>query len=206
MTTLNRLDGLTKRVIEEPKDTKMIRCLHGNVNKDWCSLCNGTSEKKTTEYAIYKRERQEASEEKALYDSLKARFENFGEDWETEEYEILYNQLEGVSKKALYRKLMYKVSITLGRTRRAVGWKYQYIFGKRAIDLKAGQNLIRFLLKKEGVEFKGVQLGTKTIEGLMLFDNHYGSTIALKISAFTIEAAVEKVKKSDAEWKGESNV
>ena len=57
------------------------------------------------------------------------------------------------------------------------------------------------ILTDNGIIYKGIQNGTDGKACLVYFDNSYGSTLAIYISKFSIEAVKEKIRLSDADFK-----
>lgn len=133
----------------------MTACIHG-LDTANCTYCNGDYYAKTAIRQTVAREREEASLEKQKYDLMKNKFDNFFEDWEESEYQVVHDHLDGLRfRSAKWRKAVYAAAIALGRTRKAIVWKAYYIFGTDSSP-KAGKNLLAFrnklnVNKEEGV-------------------------------------------------------
>lgn len=60
------------------------------------------------------------------------------------------------------------------------------------------------LLSDNGITYKGTQKDASGVDCLVYFDNSYGSTLAIYISKFSIEAVKEKIRLSDADFQAEA--
>jgi hypothetical protein len=60
------------------------------------------------------------------------------------------------------------------------------------------------LLSDNGIQYKGTQKDASGVDCLVYFDNSYGSTLAIYISKFSIEAVKEKIRLSDADFQAEA--
>jgi len=97
------------------------------------------------------RERREQLEDisdiKKKYELMR-KYENHGEDWSEEEYEVVYDKFKGIVsvKSPQFRKLAYEVAIELGRTRKSIVWHFKHMFILQD-NPKAGEKLLEFKRK-----------------------------------------------------------
>jgi len=121
----------------------MKTCKH-NIEESYCTYCNGMDDKKIQEKQSREREKEEITTEKIKYEELKSKFENLREDWEDDEYQILYDQLNGLRYKSTkWRRAIYQTAMILGRTRSSIVWHWKHMFIIKN-DPKAGKNLLKF--------------------------------------------------------------
>lgn len=121
----------------------MKYCKH-NMDESACSYCNGVYDRAVQEKQNKQHEKEEIAFEKSKYEELKSKFENFNEDWEEDEYQILYDQLKDLKfKSTKWRRAVYQVSTILGRTRKSIVWHYKHLF-ILPDHSKAGKNLLAF--------------------------------------------------------------
>jgi len=124
----------------------MNYCKH-NIDESTCSYCNGVYDKAVQERQSKQHEKEEDTETRIEYEKLKCKFENLGEDWEEDEYQILHTQLKDFKyKSSKWRRAVYQVAITLGRTRKSIVWHYKHLF-ILPDHSKAGKNLLEFKRK-----------------------------------------------------------
>ncbi len=121
----------------------MNNCKH-NIDESTCSYCNGTYNKLIEDKHFQQRERETIREAKIKYDLLKSKFESMGEDWEEDEYQILYDQLKDFKfKSSQWRQAIYRTAVILGRTRKSIVWHWKHMFILKDHS-KAGKNLLTF--------------------------------------------------------------
>ena len=121
-------------------------CIHG-VRKETCSQCSGYNDTLTKKEKARKEEDGEIKELKNEYDAL-GKYDNYGEDWSEEEYEVVYNQFKGIAsmRSKGFRKLAYQVALQLGRTRKSIVWHYKHMFMLQD-NAKGGKKLMEFKAK-----------------------------------------------------------
>ena len=127
-------DAVIKRRQMENKTS----CIH-NMEKENCFYCNGNylqSSKKDSRKKVVDEELL------AKYEEIKERFKNFKEIWTEEEILVVYESLNGISKREL-RKHVFLTAIKVERTINAVMWMYLHLFSARS-DLHRGEVVKQF--------------------------------------------------------------
>ena len=126
-----------------------MNCIHG-INKLYCHYCNGNYNKENIVKKKIQKEDNEMIEIKREYETSKITFKNFFEPWTEDEYQILYDNLNSVGsvRSKRFRKVIYILAIELQRSRRAIMWKYKYMFILKT-NPKAGKELLEFVKNKK---------------------------------------------------------
>lgn len=121
----------------------MSNCKHG-MDESSCAYCNGFYDKLMQDKQMKRKEREEITSERIRYEELKSKFENLNEDWDEDEYQVLYDQLNGLKfQSSKWRRAIYQTAIILGRTRRSIVWHWKHMF-VLPDHSKAGKNLLKF--------------------------------------------------------------
>ena len=126
----------------------MDLCIH-SIEKELCHFCNGGFFREQKIHRKNLQATKEIKEAKRKYDEVKDKFRNHCEDWTEDEYQILYENLRGITniRSKLFRKVVYKVAIELERTRKSIIWHYKHMFILED-NLKAGKRLLAFKREK----------------------------------------------------------
>lgn len=133
------------------------RCNHG-VERSWCALCNGTSdriEQAKKEQKKYRSVDVEYINIRKAYEEKEQNYMNTWQEWTFDELDLLYRELvDTVLGKMKRKKTIYELAITLGRTIKSIVWHYKMMkFTMK--DMHRGKNMVDYLTQKGIVTYNG---------------------------------------------------
>lgn len=125
----------------------MTLCIH-NLDQNSCTYCNGDYDRKVELRDAIRKETDElASLRNDFRKPLKGECASEWEDWSEDEYQAVYDNLQGLRRRTIkWYRVAKRVADQIGRSPYAVMWKSHYIFSEDN-SLKAGKKLLAFKLK-----------------------------------------------------------